>query len=68
MQDRVRGLFQDMRRADPDRFRTIDAGRQMEDVEHDILDVVVQEMERLTNRGDQHTTELQTVGPIRPQP
>lgn len=67
MQDRVRGLFEEMRRADPDRFRVIDAGRRMGDVEYDILDVVLKEMERLKNAGEA-VSEIQTVRPMCPHP
>ncbi|KAI9778105.1 MAG: Thymidylate kinase [Peltula sp. TS41687] len=64
MQNRVRLLFESMYREEPDRFRVIDAGRQMEDVEREVLDVILEEMRRLKNASED-AARLQAVQPMR---
>lgn len=63
MQDRVRILFQEMLRVEPDRFRVIDAAKGREEVGQEILDAVLKEIDRV--RRDDSGAALHTVSPIR---
>lgn len=61
MQRKVRRLFEQMRRDEKDRFRVIDATASQDQVARNVLDIVLQELDR-ARKGDLPAT-LSTVQP-----
>ncbi len=62
MQTEVRRLFEEMRKAEQDRFKVVDASKSPDEVAKKVLDLVLQEMERF--RNGELDGKLQTVQPL----